>query len=88
MLRNMIISYDLRKQRDYKALIDAIKHLGQSSNVLESVWYVKTEYSAIQCRDYLKQHIDNDDGIAVFDCSGNTWATYGANFERMKSLWH
>lgn len=87
MTRNMVISYDLRNQRDYKTLIDSIKELGTASKVLESVWYVRTIYSAVQCRDHLRNHIDKDDGIAVFDCSNNTWATYGANAEKMKSLW-
>lgn len=87
MFRNMIISYDLRNQKDYKILIEAIQKLGQASRVLESVWYVRTEYTAVQIRDHLKNHIDNDDGVAVFDCSNNTWATYGANAEKMKSLW-
>ncbi|MCQ9120987.1 hypothetical protein BKG95_02505 [Rodentibacter pneumotropicus] len=85
---NMIISYDLRNKRDYKTLIDAIQSLGSSSKVLESLWYVRTTYSAVQCRDYLKKYIDKDDGIAVFDCSNNTWATYGANADKMKSLWN
>lgn len=87
MFRNMIISYDLRKQKDYKTLIDAIQKLGQASRVLESVWYVRTEYTAVQIRDYLKNYIDNDDGVAVFDCSNNTWATSRVNAEKMKSLW-
>lgn len=88
MFRNMIISYDLRKQKDYKTLIEAIQKLGQASRILESVWYVRTEYTAVQIRDYLKGHIDSDDGVAVFGCSRNTWATYGVNAEKMKSLWH
>ena len=86
-MNNIIISYDLRHQRDYDKLIDTIKLLGFASRVLESLWYVKTDFSASDCINILKSHIDYDDGIAVFDCSNNRWATWCANHEMMQSLW-
>ncbi|KGQ64551.1 MULTISPECIES: hypothetical protein [Gallibacterium] len=86
-MSNLIISYDLRNQRDYQSLYNAISTLGNTSKVLESVWYVRSQYTAVQCRDYLMKYLDNDDGIAVWDCTNNTWATYGVNVERMKQLW-
>lgn len=85
---NLVISYDLRNQRDYQSLYDAIKSLGNASLVLESVWYVKSKYTAQQCRYYLVNYIDKDDGIAVWDCNNNTWATFNANAEEMKQLWY
>ena len=86
-MSNMIISYDLRNHRDYTKIQQAIAKLGTASKVLESVWYVQTPFSAIQCRDFLQKNIDSDDGVAVFDCSNNTWATWRCNHEEMKRLW-
>lgn len=48
-MSNMIISYDLRNHRDYTKIQQAIAKLGTASKVLESVWYVQTPFSAIQC---------------------------------------
>ena len=70
-MSNMIISYDLRNHRDYTKIQQAIAKLGTASKVLESVWYVQTPFSAIQCRDFLQKNIDSDDGVAVFDCSNS-----------------
>lgn len=86
-MSNMIISYDLRNHRDYTKIQQAIAKLGTASKVLESVWYVQTPFSAIRCRDFLQKNIDSDDGVAVFDCSNNTWATWRCNHEEMKRLW-
>ncbi|MBV7388990.1 hypothetical protein KRX11_10135 [Pasteurellaceae bacterium TAE3-ERU1] len=86
-MRNLIISYDLRNQRDYSRIIMAIQRLGHSEKVLESLWYLKTDYSAAYCRDILMQSIDKDDGVAVFDCTDNTWATYNCNTNLIERLW-
>ncbi len=60
-----IISYDLRKKRDYESLYDAIKSYGNWAHILESVWAVVTEKSAKQVRDHLLSCMDNDDGLFV-----------------------
>lgn len=59
-----IVSYDLRKERDYKSLIEAIKKY-KWAHVLESTWAIVTTQSATEVRDYLAQHIDDDDGLFV-----------------------
>lgn len=40
---NLIITYDLRKSRDYQKLYDAIKSYGTYAKVFESVWYVRSK---------------------------------------------
>lgn len=59
-----LISYDLRKERDYDSLIEAIKKY-KWAHVLESAWAIVTSQSATEVRDYLAQYIDDDDGLFV-----------------------
>ncbi|HHE3599706.1 hypothetical protein ACFGYR_04000 [Pasteurella multocida] len=88
-MANFIVSYDLRNHRDYTKLIQAIRETYRlHSKVLESVWYIKSTQSAVQIRDYLRQYIDGDDGIAVFDITNNSWATWNCNHEEMQRLWN
>lgn len=60
-----IISYDLRKQRDYESLYKAIKSYGTWAHILESTWAVVTSKSAVQVRDHLAAYMDQDDGLFV-----------------------
>ena len=86
-MANLIITYDLRNQRDYKTLIDAIKSYGTCAKLFESVWYIRSiTHTAEQCRDYLLQFIDNDDRLGVFDCSNNEFATMRA-LNKISALW-
>lgn len=60
-----IISYDLRKQRDYESLYKEIKGYGTWAHITESTWAIVTEKTAIQVRDHLASCMDNDDGLFV-----------------------
>ena len=60
-----LISYDLRKKKDYESLYKAIKAYSGWAHILESTWAVTTNLSAKQVRDDLKKHIDSDDGLFV-----------------------
>ena len=60
-----IISYDLRKQRNYEALYDAIKSYGTWAHILESLWAIATSHTATEVRDHLAKFIDSDDGLFV-----------------------
>ena len=60
-----IISYDLRKDRDYESLYEAIKSYGTWAHITESTWAVVTSQTAVQVRDYLLSHMDQDDGLFV-----------------------
>jgi len=70
------ITYDLRKQRDYKSLQDCIKAYGTWCRPLESTWIIATSESAIQVRDKLQAVMDADDGLLVTRLQGDA-AWYG-----------
>jgi len=60
-----IVSYDLRKGKDYASLIDAIKTYTKWGKALESLWIIVTTKSAAEVRDFLQSKIDADDGLIV-----------------------
>jgi hypothetical protein len=87
---HFIITYDLRKQRNYKPLYDA---LGQwrAVRLLESVWLAQLKGPAFAVRDILRSKVDSDDGLAVIELvDGFDWATLrttplGANWLKSRS---
>ena len=60
-----IITYDLRKDRDYESLYKAIKSYSGWAQIAESTWAVVTEKSSVEIRDYLLGVMDNDDRLFV-----------------------
>jgi hypothetical protein len=60
-----LISYDLRNQRNYEELFQAIKAYGTWAHIHQSFWAVVTTQSAEEVRDDLTQHMDSDDQIFV-----------------------
>lgn len=60
-----IISYDLRKDRDYKSLYKAIRSYSKWAWITESTWAVVTNKSAISIRDHLAGVMDSDDRLFV-----------------------
>ena len=60
-----IVSYDLRKQRNYDALYEAIKSYGTWAHILESLWAIVNSHTAAEVRDHLAKFIDSDDGLFV-----------------------
>ena len=78
-----IVSYDLRKVRNYDALYEAIKAQENHERLLGSVWAVVSDSGAASLYSFLNQFIDGDDGLLVLrsgqegawknlDC-GNSW---------------
>ena len=65
MKKCYIINYDLRNQKDYNALYDAIKAYGTWAHILESCWAIVTTDNATEVRDNLMKHMDGDDGLFV-----------------------
>ena len=65
-----VVSYDLRKSRDYESLYEAIKSYGSWAHVLESTWAIVTDKTHVEVRDHLLEHIDDDDGIFVVKSGG------------------
>jgi hypothetical protein len=72
MANNLHISYDLKNpERDYAKVIAAIKQLGSWAKIHYSFWFVKSNFTATQARDYLLKHIDSNDSIYVADATNN-----------------
>ena len=61
-----VISYDLRKNKDYQALWDEMERL-EAFKPLESVYLVDLNNSASEVRDHFKGFIDGDDGLLVIE---------------------
>lgn len=81
-----LISYDLRKKRDYGPLYDAIKSYGNWAHVLESTWAVKTTDSAKAVRDTLAAEMDGDDGLFVVKTDGEAaWRKVSCKSEWLKT---
>ncbi|MBE3610514.1 SinR family protein [Campylobacter californiensis] len=78
-MNTLIISYDLNKQgQNYNELHEAIKRLGSWWHCLDSTWLIKTNYSSVQVRDYLKTYMDaNDTLLVVAYGSGAAWSGFG-----------
>lgn len=69
-MNTYIISYDLRKTRDYESLYSAIKMYGTWARILESLWAIKTNQTVTQVRDHLQRYMDKDDRVFVTLSSG------------------
>lgn len=68
------VDYDLRKQRDYQKLYEALKSL-KAIRVLESLWaFTHESTTCTLVRDHLMQFIDADDGLVVSQVMD--WASY------------
>jgi hypothetical protein len=71
-----ILTYDLRKHRDYQPLYDELAAF-KAVAVLESVWcFNRFDTTAGGLRDYFKQFIDADDGLFVAEVAQNAWGGY------------
>jgi hypothetical protein len=57
-----LITYDLRKKRDYKSLYEALARF-KAVSLLESVWLAELRGPAATVRDLLKAEMDGDDGM-------------------------
>lgn len=68
------LDYDLRKTRNYQPLYDKLKEFG-AVHVLESTWcFNRFNATTAGLRDFFKQFIDADDGLAVTEVTD--WSTY------------
>jgi hypothetical protein len=73
-----MIGYDLHPKRGktYDDFLNAIPKVGTSSwHCIDSIWLVKSDWTAVQIRDVLKKHINGDDQLLV------------AKYESSKSAW-
>ncbi len=91
MANNIFVSYDLHQPgRNYHQVIERIKQLGLCAKPLESMWYVKTEMTAKQVRDYVWAGMDGNDSLLVVDATNNDAAWQNIKPEAaqaMRDLW-
>ena len=76
-MATLLIDYDLRTPgKDYATLIAAIQKYPWC-HYLKSSWLVKAELTPAQLATVLRGHIDANDGLVVFDATGDIAAWYG-----------
>jgi hypothetical protein len=69
---NLHISYDLQQPgKNYDAVISKIKSLGQWARIHKSVWYVKSNFTALEAADALWRVMDASDTVYVVDATRN-----------------
>lgn len=65
------ISYDLNKQgKNYEGLYEAIKNFDYY-HVMDSVWFIKTNFTALEIYNKLKPQIDADNFLFVSEINSN-----------------
>ena len=61
-----VVSYDLQAPgKDYAALIDYLKSLDNWWHHLGSTWVIVTSLTAVQLRDGIGRHVDQNDKVLV-----------------------
>lgn len=91
MANNLFITYDLIKTKNYPAVHDAIKSLGNWAKVTESNWYVNSNYSAQDVAKKVMAAMDNDDKLIVVDSTNNSASWYNLTKEvenHIKDQWY
>jgi hypothetical protein len=74
-MAHFMISYDLHNRRNYQPLYDALTNWG-AVRLLESLWLLSHNSSAIGIRDAVLKLVDGDDSIAVIELKpGSGWCT-------------
>lgn len=64
-MKSYLVSYDLKKNRNYQKLYDALDVMG-AKRILESTWLFKERNTnSDYLRDYFKTVIDSDDMLLV-----------------------
>jgi hypothetical protein len=75
MANNLFVSYDLHApDKNYNAVIAAIKNLGDWAKVHYSLWYVKSNLSAEEACTRVWASMDANDRLIVINTTGNAAA--------------
>lgn len=79
-MKAYLVSYDLRQPgRNYQPLYERLK-AWKAVSVLESVWVIRWDSSAVRIRDDLQKHIDTNDGLLVAALTGESaWSRLKGN---------
>lgn len=77
-MAHYLISYDLRKQRNYQPLYKQLSDW-HAQKLLESLWLAELRGPAEAIVNILKTLTDQDDGLAVIEIKpGSDWANIRA----------
>lgn len=68
-MKTFLVSYDLKKSRNYDGVIGAIKSFPKWVQISESFWAVEWSGSAADVYNHIKPHIDRDDILFVIRSS-------------------
>jgi len=72
MANNLLVSYDLHAPtKNYEAVGNAIKDLGDWAKVHYSLYYVKSNKDAAAACDHVWRSMDSDDRLLVVDATNN-----------------
>ena len=70
-MKSYMIGYDLNAPgKNYDTLFEGIKNLGNWWHCLDSTWIIKSNLTAEQIRDNLKQYVDSNDNLLVATLTG------------------
>lgn len=73
-MKKYIIDYDLLDEdADYDSLKDSIKSLGVAARIAKSSWFLSSNRSAIEIREFLENQIEGDNRLFVAELNGD-WA--------------
>jgi hypothetical protein len=77
-MKTYLVGYDLnRPVQNYTKLIDALKAYSNWWHHLDSTWLIKTNNSAEQIRNHLRQFIDaNDELLVAYVAGESAWAGF------------
>lgn len=68
-----VVTYDLNNEKNYPRLYDRLKSAGKEwCKALDSVWFIVSDATSIQLRDYLIAAIDADDMLFVSEVTTNS----------------
>ena len=71
-MKKYIVDYDLLDEdADYDALKDSIKSLGVAARIAKSSWFLTSNRSAKDIRDFLEKQIDGENRLFVAELNGD-----------------
>lgn len=70
-VKSLIVEYDLCQPGDnYDNLIQTIKEYSEWAHITKSTWFIKTNDSCVNVRNYLSSKMDGNDRLFVAELTG------------------
>lgn len=89
-MKNLIVSYDLNGNVPTHAEMD--KHIKagcfQYARILETVWFVKTNYTAREMFEYMNSILSANDRLIVVEASDGIWRNLLINAQALEGAWN